>query len=243
MEKNNDILHELKEISPILADISRLNIQTVPDGYFDNLEIKICINSLLHQNVAKEYFIKEKPGVPEKYFEHLSDSILTRIKYDNNPEQQKSFPLLDSLRDINVFKVPDNYFDNLSKQIVGKITGKENARVVSIAANKWWKYAAAAMIAGLILMSVFYIFNSEDNQVSQYLASSQKYQTSAQIAAGITSLKDDDIVKYLETHGNSTDNEMLLNQIDTDALPAELDYLIDDNTLNNYLDKINIDQK
>ena len=243
MERNNEILKELREVSPLLADIPPTNIQTVPAGYFENLEIRICINSLLHQNDSKEYFINEKPGVPAGYFEQLSDSILSKIKKAENPKQEENFPILEKLRHKNVFKVPDGYFDNLSTQIVTKISIKETAKVVSIGAHKWWKYAAAAIIAGLMMISVFYIFNSGGNQISEYLAASQQYQTTSQIKEGIATLKEDDIINYLETHGNIIDNEMLLDQIDTDALPAEFEYLLDDNTLNNYLEKINVDQK
>ena len=243
MQTNKEILNELREISPILAEIPKVNIQTVPAGYFDNLEVRICINSLLHQNETREYFKEEKPGVPPGYFENLSDSILSKIKEKESTESEEVFPLLDSLKNKNVFKVPEGYFDNLSECVIERARGKGNAKVVSFGANKWWKYAAAAIIAGLMLISVFYIYNLGGNQVSQYLAASQQYQTSAQIEDGIASLLDDDIVKYLETHGNITDNELLLDNIDTDALPAELDYLIDGNTLKKYLDKINNDQK
>lgn len=243
MQTNLEILNELREISPILAEIPKVNIQTVPAGYFNRLEERICINSLLHQNETKEYFNQEKPGVPSGYFETLSDSILSKIKEKESTESEETYPLLDSLKNKNVFKLPVGYFDELSEKVVAKARIKEPAKVISIGANKWWKYAAAAMIAGLMLISIFYIYNLGGNQVSQYLAASQQYQTPAQIEDGIASLMDDDIVKYLETHGNITDNEMLLDNIDTDVLPAELDYLIDDNTLNNYLDKINIDQK
>lgn len=243
MKRNNEILNELREISPLLAGIPKGNIQTVPIGYFDNLEMRICIHSLLHQYDTKEYFIREKPGVPTGYFEQLSDSVLSKIKEEGQAEREESFPVLNTLKNKNVFKVPTGYFDDLSKQIIGKTVVKENAKVVSIGATRWWKYAAVAMIAGLMLISVFYIFNSGGNQISQYLAASQQYQTTSQIEDGIAALKDDDIIKYLETHGNITDNEMLSDQIDTNTLPSELDYLKDDNTLNDYLEKINMDQK
>lgn len=243
MEKNNDILNELKEISPLLAEIPRVNVQSVPEGYFDNLAERLSIHSLLQQNETREYFILEKPGVPAGYFENLSGSILSKIKENNGEESEEKFPVLDSLKNKNVFTVPSAYFDELSEQIMAKIRLKEPAKVISIGTYKWWKYAAAAMIAGIMLISGLFIFNTGENQVAQYLAASQEYQTSAQIADGIASLMDDDIVNYLETHGNITDNQMLLDNIDTDVLPGELDYLIDDNTLNKYLEKINVDQK
>lgn len=243
MEKNNEILNELKEISSLLAEIPRVNIQSVPEDYFNNLEERLCINSLLHQNDTRNYFKQEKPGVPAGYFENLSDSILLKIKDGTSDELEERFSLLDDLKNKNVFTVPTGYFNELSEQIIAKTRLKEPAKVISIGGYKWWKYAAAAMIAGIILISGFFMFNSGNKQVSQYLAASKQYQTSAQIEHGIASLMDDDIINYLETHGNITDNEMLLENIDTDVLPAELDYLKDENTLDKYLHKINDDQK
>ncbi len=243
MAKNIEIINELREISILLADIPKVNIQTLPKGYFDQLEERICINSLLHQNETKEYFNREMPGVPTEYFEKLSDSILLKIKEVESLNSGELFPLLDNLKNKNVFKVPNDYFDGLSEQITARTQLKKSAKVISISGNKWWKYAATAMIAGIMLIGGFFMLSPGDNQLARYLAASQQYQTSSEIEDGIASLNDDDIVKYLQTHGNITDNEMLLENIDTDALPAELDYLLDHNALNKYLDKINIDQK
>ena len=99
---------------------------------------------------------------------------------------------------------------------------------------------AAALIAGIMLVGALFFFNLGSNRVSPYLAAAKQYQTSSQITEGIASLKAGDIISYLESHGNIIDNDVILNNIDTDGLPTEFDYLIDDNALNNYLDKINI---
>ena len=41
MGNTNDILHELQTISPRLASIEKLNIFSVPHGYFENLKEKV----------------------------------------------------------------------------------------------------------------------------------------------------------------------------------------------------------
>ena len=51
-------------------------------------------------------------------------------------------------------------------------------------------------------------------------------------------LSDDDIIKYLEKNGNIMDNELLTNNTDVSEMPNQDDYLNDENTLNQYLDKI-----
>lgn len=241
--KNTEILNELKAISSLLAEIPKGNIQSVPPGYFENLEEKICIYSLLNQEDKKPELILDKTGIPDGYFENLSDSILIKVKEIEEREFEVDYPILNSLKNINVFEVPAGYFENLSDSILSNIQPKEKAKVISITGRTWWKYMAAALIAGIMLMSALYFFNTGDNNVPPYLAAAKQYQTSSQIAKGIAALNDEDIISYLETHGNITDNDVILNNINTDGLPAEVDYLIDDNTLNNFLDKINLDNK
>ncbi|MEO7316580.1 MAG: hypothetical protein ABIW47_15425 [Ginsengibacter sp.] len=241
MEKNKEILNELKAISPLLVEISRENIQSVPAGYFDILEKRISIYSLLNQEETRNAFKKEgAAGIPDAYFENLPDSILSKVKEREEKEVEEEYPLLNSLKNIHVFQVPEGYFDNLSDDIRSNIQPKEKAKVISITGRVWWKYMAAALIAGIMLVGALFFFNLGSNRVSPYLAAAKQYQTSSQITEGIASLKAEDIISYLESHGNIIDNDVILNNIDTDGLPTEFDYLIDDNALNNYLDKINI---
>jgi hypothetical protein len=240
MEKNNEILNELKAISSLLVEIPRVNVQSVPADYFDNLEKRISIYTLLNQEELKNVFIKESAGIPAGYFENLPGSILSKIK---EKEVEEDYPVLTSLKNSNVFHLPDGYFDHLSETILSNIHPKEKAKVISIREKVWWKYMAAALIAGIILLSAFYFLNIGGNNVSDYLAAAKQYQTTTEITEGIASLKDDDIISYLEKHGNIIDNDVILNNIDTEGLPTEVDYLIDDNALNNYLDKININNE
>ncbi|MEO6683777.1 MAG: hypothetical protein ABIN48_13225 [Ginsengibacter sp.] len=240
MKNNKEILNELKTISSLLASIPKVNVQSVPPGYFENLEEKLCIFSKLNQD-AKESFKDEDANIPEGYFETLSDSILSRINNNEAKELEETFPILNSLKDKNVFHVPAGYFENLNDQIITRIKPKEKAKVISI--NSWMKYVAAAVIAGIMLFTSLYIFSPGGNEISKYLAASQQYETSGQIAAGLASLNENEIINYLERNGNITDNDLLLKNIDTEELPTEFEYLIDDNTLNKFLDKINIEKK
>ena len=43
MENRNDILNELKELSPTLAAIEKVNVFTVPDGYFERVSADILV--------------------------------------------------------------------------------------------------------------------------------------------------------------------------------------------------------
>ncbi|MDQ2718977.1 MAG: hypothetical protein M3Z26_04345 [Bacteroidota bacterium] len=259
MNNSTDILNELKSISPLIAGIEKINVFSVPEGYFDKLAEKITLYSLLNKNedTNTEAFSVPPLGVgalPEGYFDTLSDKILAKIKVNeignNDQELQKLFPLLNSLKDKNVFTVPHGYFENLSVNVINKINPKI-AKVISInKARLWWKYAAAAVITGAIAISSLQIFNSspdvrknnsvvtESSGLPDYIKSSFQYKTPEQVDEGISTLSDDAIANYLEKHASIMDNETLSDNIDVKELPDVTDYLTDENALNNYLKTI-----
>jgi hypothetical protein len=68
-----------------------------------------------------------------------------------------------------------------------------------------------------------------------------QYKTPKQLQQGIASLTDDEIAKYLEKNTTILDDESLIKNTDTKELPTQDDYLLDDNALNNYLQKINVE--
>jgi hypothetical protein len=250
MEKSTEILNELQSVSPLVASVPKVNVLQVPDGYFDDLDKKILTTVLLGQ-----YDKKGNSDVPAGYFDTLSSRILARIKNENTEETETESetlsPLLLSLKDKNVFTVPAHYFENLSNQIRDRVVkSKKEGKVVSFGAKKqWWKYAAAAIVTGTIFIAslqLFYHNRPANNQgiitasskMPDYIQMSFQYKTPEQLDQGIASLTDDEIVAYLEKNGSIMDNDLLTTGTDTGEMPAPDDYLIDENTLNNYLNMI-----
>lgn len=248
MKSSTEILNELNDISPALAKIEKMNVFSVPEGYFLGLEEKITTTVFLQQDKKAAF-----QNVPEGYFDSLSSDILSKIKKEEESadEEIKSIsPALHYLKEENVFSVPYGYFDHLSSEILSKIKG-EKAKVVSFnSGRKWWKYAAAAVIAGIITIFSFQFFNnqnqnSDKNKVALsampgYIQLAAQYKTTKEINQGIASLSDEEIANYLEKNTTVLDDENLIKNTDTKELPNPDDYLIDDNTLNNYLQKINV---
>lgn len=239
MKISEEILNELKEISPVLAKMDRDNPFSVPEGYFSALSDRLLINIKIYAEQADTSINSAR--VPDGYFNDLSSQILNEIK--NQDKSVEEFTLLSSLRDKNVFSVPEGYFESLSDQVLSKIAHR-TTKVISI--KSWMKYAAAAVIAGVMAITGLQIYNGSDankqvasnDKLPTYIQSSFQYKTLAQVNEGIASLSDDQIVKYLEKHGNIIDNDLLVKDVNADELPAARDYLNDENTLGNYLDKI-----
>lgn len=250
MEKSTEILNELRSISPSLAEMEKVNVFTVPEGYFIDLDEKIATTVFLQVD-KKENFQK----VPEGYFDSLSNKILSRIKGEEESadnEIKSISPALHYLKQEEVFTVPEGYFDGLSNRILNKVTGQD-AKVVSFnSVKKWWKYAAAAVVAGIITITSLQLFKTQyTNSGSGMVASSTNlpayvqlashYKTPRQLDQGIASLTDDEIAKYLEKNTTILDDETLTKNTDTKELPTADDYLLDDNALDNYLQKINVE--
>jgi hypothetical protein len=125
MNPSPEILNELKAISPLLASLEKINVFRIPEGYFNELHLRIadyaCLNSSEVENTSK----KSLQQVPPGYFDTLSDSILAKIKaaYPESPEEelQRLSPVLYSLKDKNVFSVPDGYFGSFAKDVVERL--------------------------------------------------------------------------------------------------------------------------
>ncbi|WP_462250456.1 hypothetical protein [Ferruginibacter sp.] len=126
MENRIDILNELKELSPLVAGVERVNVFTVPIGYFERLEEDILIVVKVETGVLLNS-ITNQPSmqVPQGYFESLSDNILNKIKAEEATEVKELSPMLYSIKNENTFTVPQGYFESLSANILNKINEEE----------------------------------------------------------------------------------------------------------------------
>ena len=128
MESRIDILKELKELSPVIAGMEKVNVFTVPSGYFERLgdDILVTINegrSNLLSNITTPSSIQ----VPKGYFESLADNILNKIKEQESALEElcSLSPMLHSIQNENVFTVPQDYFELLSGAVLNKIKTAE----------------------------------------------------------------------------------------------------------------------
>ena len=225
MKFSAEILEELNSISPLLAGIEKKNVFSVPEGYFDMLLINTF--KKIGNNIEGK---TDKLTVPEGYFENLSTSILNKIKEVNespSDELRKLSPMLYSIQNENVFEVPAGYFRNLEYDILDKV--KPQTKVVEMKRrDSIWKYAAAAVVTGVIGLSSLMMYNTQ--------RSTQPNEASTSINAAIEKLSDEEIINYLEKTGTDVDNEALASGIDANTLPESTDYMLDEETLDTYLE-------
>ncbi|MBL7702540.1 MAG: hypothetical protein JNM14_09830 [Ferruginibacter sp.] len=121
METRNDILNELKALSPTLAAIEKVNVFTVPAGYFEYLGADILMGIQTENGMPHSVDVAD---VPTGYFETLSDSILSKIKAQETESDILPAELA-GLPGKNVYEVPAGYFDALPNSILAKIKAEE----------------------------------------------------------------------------------------------------------------------
>lgn len=291
METKNDLLNELESLSPLIAAMDKVNVFTVPPGYFDSLSYTVlaCVNE--EQDPTANHSATINSTIPEGYFDQLATSILDKIKNEKTAKEETEAlsPLLSSLQHhqvfevptgyfdqltidiknsiqdnstdeltelspelqklqrVNVFEVPTGYFENLSNSILKKAKA-QSAKIINFQArNSFLKYAAAAIIIGVIAMGALrYLQPSQSaNTITTPLAmldesiEKGKMMNDQQFEESLQKLSSVDIAKYLENNGDITDVATLRNNMDESNLPNQDDYILNEKTLDNFIKEIN----
>lgn len=170
MTRNTNILNELNELNSSLVNVNTQNVYTVPVGYFDGLTVIVLnrIKAMNAENAVEELsylspilsnISKQTPyTVPAGYFDSLAETALHSVRegsdYQTAKEEIETLsPLLSGLKKQIPYSVPQGYFDDIAEK-----TAKPVVKVVSITHRSWFKYAAAAVVIGIIALSGILIF-------------------------------------------------------------------------------------
>ena len=153
---NKDIIQELNNLGSTLGRLNRENVYSVPEGYFNGFEAQV------ERLIWLSTLPKESPyQVPVGYFAGLAEEVMQSIR--NHPDYQTSkeelasiSPLLSTLNKRPVYSVPGGYFENFK---IGTAGGATGSKVVSLTHRKWFRYAAAAVVTGVIALSGLMIYN------------------------------------------------------------------------------------
>jgi hypothetical protein len=203
---------EAVELSPALSGVRRLSVYTAPAGYFEDFAGKMLahihateelagISSLLSGIGKKTPF-----STPEGYFDRApgflsqitgspmnTGSSAGMVNENAVVDPVTLSPLLAGLKEKAVYQVPEGYFAGLADSILVK-AGKQSgqARVVSIGlGRKWLKYAAAAIVAGMLVTGGWLGFHkSADPEATGDLATV--------LSKDLSKVSDQEIQNYLD---------------------------------------------
>jgi hypothetical protein len=236
MLERENILNELMAISPLLASIPRVNVYEVDENYFDGIRAE------LQARIIASNFTTEQNNfdVPQGYFENLSNNILEKIKAQENnvvlTEMHQLSPTIAGIGNKNVYAVPKGYFEQLVMPTIA------SAKVVKMSSLRIFKYAAAAVIIGALGFGGYkFMYTSKtDKETLAVVKEANKILETNSFDETLASISDKDIEKYLSQNGEDVNAAMVAAFTDDVALPEAADYLLDEKTLDNFLNENNL---
>ncbi|MFT3948624.1 MAG: hypothetical protein QM763_16795 [Agriterribacter sp.] len=174
MKQALDTAAEMKEIGAIIAGIEKTNLFSVPENYFTQFPEKVLAYIQQKENIA----VSAKDEI----------EILS--------------PLLASLKNKSTLAIPGNYFEQFS---FSPVTREEHeaalvtAPVRSISAGrKWIRYAAAAVITGIIGLTAFWAINKSttNHHANAGNVAIQQHNNNQQVN-DFSGIPDETLAKYL----------------------------------------------
>ena len=190
------------------------------------------INSALNElSPLLEGISKTMPQtVPLGYFDSFADKMLILAKNSSisvEAELDSIAPLLNTIAKRPVQSLPEGYFKDF--QIAQK---QETAIVRMPRLRKWMSYAAAAMIAGILITAGF-IFNNNNSKSFDYA-----YYRKIDVPAALNQVTDDELQNYLNTTALLSGTEQLTIPEEVENIDQGNFQQISDDELNEYLKEI-----
>jgi hypothetical protein len=249
MEISIDILNELKSISFLLAEMQKINVFTVPAGYFDTISDDVlAILREENKELPDVGFSDKVTNLPTGYFDQLAGSIMAKIKALETgsaaDELRSLSPMLSGIQNKNVFEVPQGYFETLAENTLAAIQPQQ-AKIIVMRKRStvFMKYAVAAAFTGMMALGVFKFTNpvASENKLDAVVLNGLQINKEHSFDQELAKVSDEDIIRYLQANGENVDAQTVASQtLDEKELPTQSDYLTDDKALDKYLDNVNI---
>jgi hypothetical protein len=197
------VMEELKEISPLLGQAAaKTASQEVPDGFFEEFPSLVMrrIRAMESDTAGEELELlspllggmeKKTPfELPVGYFNELSGNLVAGMQaVDFVKDELEDLPVsLMNLKESNPYEVPSGYFETLPERVLGLVRRTaQPASVVSMGQKRvWMKYAAAAVVTGLIFTAGLLYFHRPASHGGD------------DPVAGLSKVSDQEILNYLQ---------------------------------------------
>jgi hypothetical protein len=252
---SNDILKELKELSPLLAGLEKVSVFTIPEGYFDSISTTVLVAAKEEEKNNLPLFSGQSIfDVPLGYFESLAENVLAKINKDKHThadELRELSAMLYSIQNENVYKVPNGYFEGLAVSILQKVQPQLPKVFLMRKRTGFFKFAIAASVIWILAFGIYKIDKNFAGNISTNnglsLSASLldpsiqkgKNMGQAQFDEMLNSLSTQEIANYLKKHNDEADVAVLTSSLDANSVPSQDDYIVDDKTLDNYLQQLN----
>lgn len=238
MKPDNTILSELRDISPYLAGLPRQVPYAAPLGYFENLPGILLQKAKLPEEPGLELqglspllagISKKSPfRAPEGYFGQIAEEVTAGVSAIEQTREvlESLHPLLETARKINPYRVPDQYFDEFPAIVLEK--RPKPGKIIGIG-KKWFSYAAAAAIIGLVAIAGW-LYRPQGMQPVD------NNGLSLQLEKEMNQLSDEVIFNFADStrqlfNGSTANNDEDFNDLDMHILLEE----VSDGALQQYL--------
>lgn len=251
------ILGTIQAESLVFPAKKPLNVGEVPEGYFEGLASQIMRKIRNQEELAKEEIntlstVVSQVGnknifsIPEGYFDGLANQVMNRIFSQEESVKEETriiSPVVSEVGNKNIYSVPEGYFESLPEVITLRIP--EPAKVISMKRNlSFFKYAVAAVITGFLGLSVFNFLNNKEItnniQSEAVMAKASEIIKNKTFDIELQNVSDNEIEQFLTESGEDVKAALVASVIDENNLPASDEYLTDDKTLDEYLNKLNL---
>ena len=237
------ILAKIQDVSaPGAALPTSENPYQVPAGFFEGFAGQVMSRIKLKQDTSEvQTELKELSpllssisrlnpyAVPGGYFEHLSEELPAIIA-----EADPAPVWMNDLKDKSTYQVPADYFVSFPNSVLNKTRQRKQAPVISMGRSRsWFRYAAAAVIIGVVATTGFLIFNRHSSGTIDLAKIESQVKDSLQTATekDISDFLDNQDVASLDNGNASTQTE--LNSMDASDLLSD----IPDDALQQYIDE------
>lgn len=130
-------------------------------------------------------------------------------------------PKLSKIEKKDLFKVPENYFYDLSDKIQERVglTKKNTSSIFEILQSHFWRFAIATIVIVVVSVSIFYFINRKQN-ITDYLTFTDDYI--------LDEVDEELIIDYLVENNLISDNsynvyeETVLDDFDENLIINEL---------------------
>lgn len=235
MLRSETILQELKEHSPGLIQISNERVYTVPPLYFEQFYHQLFTKIQAMEEEIQLPAPRNPYKVPEGYFQSLSKEVFNKIsQLSNMPTQsvweelEEIAPTLNQISKKPVYSIPQNYFEKIQYIPNTQTSSKAKSKVISFSVTrKWITYAAAAIMAGVLVTGALWNNASLTNSTIGFSLNKE-----------ITNVSDEAIQNYLNNDVTAAQNINDTSGIDSNASSPDLQQDlqgISDEELSSYL--------
>jgi hypothetical protein len=234
-------------LSPVINDLTKTSSPfIVPTGYFEGFAEKMMgrIRAQEINSVSEEMELispllsridKKMPySVPAGYFNELAGNLAVGLKpAELVSEDQDNLPaLLNGLKNIRAYEAPVEYFDGFSASVLAHIKQSQQGKVIPFAKKtNWLKYAAAAVVIGIIATGGLLFFNRHSSTVNGVVPS-------------LAMISDQEMINYLDdqsTPAVSADSSVGIASADvadiTESDASDLLGDVPDEELQQYVDE------